>query len=91
SSVEGGLLYSERDKDMNRTEVNYNLKNGRAPVLIPSNLLRDPTDLSFAGSPIRMVNFDLPSALSLYDVVPTAADQAPGRIWQVHEKVTTAY
>lgn len=91
SSVEGGVLYSERDKDMNRTEVNYNLKNGRAPMLIPTNLLREPTDLGFAGSPIRMVNFDLPSALSLYDVVPTSADQAPGRIWQVHEKVTTAY
>ncbi|MGQ3052823.1 MAG: TonB-dependent receptor [Roseateles sp.] len=91
SSVEGGLLYSERDKDMNRTEVNYNLKNGRAPMLVPSNLLREPSNLSFAGSPIRMVNFDLPSALGLYDVVPTAADQAPGRIWQVHEKVTTAY
>lgn len=91
SSVEGGLLYSERDKDMNRTEVNYNLKNARAPMLIPANLLRSPTQLDFAGSPIRMVNFDLPSALSLYDVVPTSADQAPGRIWQVHEKVTTAY
>ncbi|RTL34180.1 MAG: TonB-dependent receptor [Burkholderiales bacterium] len=91
SSVEGGLLYSERDKDMNRTEVNYNLKNARAPMLIPANLLRAPTNLDFAGSPIRMVNFDLPSALGLYDVVPTSADQAPGRIWQVHEKVTTAY
>jgi iron complex outermembrane receptor protein len=91
SSVEGGLLYSERDKDMNRTEVNYNLKNARAPMLIPANLLRTPTNLDFAGSPIRMVNFDLPAALSLYDVVPASADQAPGRIWQVHEKVTTAY
>ncbi|WP_293502259.1 TonB-dependent receptor [Roseateles sp.] len=91
SSFEAGLDYSERDKSMNRTEVNYNLKNGRAPMLIPSNLLRGPTDLSFAGSNIRMVNFDLPSALSLYDVTPTALDQAPGRIWSVHEKVTAAH
>lgn len=91
SSVEGGLLYSERDKDMNRTEVYYNLKNARAPMLIPANLLRAPTNLDFAGSPIRMVNFDLPAALNLYDVVPASADQAPGRVWQVHEKVTTAY
>ncbi|WP_457418341.1 TonB-dependent receptor [Roseateles sp. P5_E7] len=91
SSIEGGLDYSERDKDMNRTEVYYNLKNNRAPVLIPANLLRTPTDLSFAGSPIRMVNFDVPSALSLYDVVPSSADQAPGRIWSVHEKITAAY
>lgn len=91
NSIETGLDYSQRDKSMNRTEVYYNLKNGRAPILIPSNLLRDPTDLSFAGSPIRMVNFDLPSVLNLYDVVPASADQAPGRIWSVHEKVTAAY
>ncbi|RZL40077.1 MAG: TonB-dependent receptor [Rubrivivax sp.] len=93
NSIEGGLDYSERDKDMNRTEVYYNLKNGRAPVLIPSGLLRTPTDLSFAGSPIRMVNFDVPSALAaaLYDTAPAANDQAPGRIWSVHEKVTAAH
>jgi iron complex outermembrane receptor protein len=91
NSIEAGVDYSERDKDMNRTEVYYNLKNNRAPVLIPSNLLRDPTDLTFAGSNIRMVNFDVPSALALYDVVPAALDQAPGRIWSVHEKVTAAH
>ncbi|KQV50609.1 hypothetical protein ASC95_14715 [Pelomonas sp. Root1217] len=91
NSIEAGVDYSERDKSMNRTEVYYNLKNGRTPVLIPNNLLREPTDLSFAGSPIRMVNFDLPSVLNLYDVAPAAADQAPGRVWSVHEKVTAAF
>ncbi len=91
SSIEGGVDYSERDKSMNRTEVYYNLKNNRTPTLIPSNLLREPTDLTFAGSPIRMVNFDVPSVLSLYDTVAASADQAPGRIWSVHEKVTAAY
>ncbi|HEY1130420.1 MAG TPA: TonB-dependent receptor [Roseateles sp.] len=91
SSVEFGVDYSERDKHMDRTEVVYNLKNGRTPMLIPAGLLRTPTDLTFAGSNIRMVNFDLPSALSLYDVEATALDQAPGRIWSVREKVTAAY
>lgn len=86
-----GLDYAERDKDMNRTEVYYNLKNNRAPVLIPSALLRSPTDLTFAGSNIRMVNFDVPSALGLYDVVTASADQAPGRVWSVHEQVTAAH
>ena len=42
---------------MNRTEVYYNLKNNRTPVLVPTALLRTPTDLTFAGSNIRMVNF----------------------------------
>ena len=91
NSFEAGVDYSERDKDMNRTEVYYNLKNNRTPILIPGNLLRDPTDLSFAGSNIHMVNFDVPSALNLYDVSTAAADQAPGRIWSVHEKVTAAH
>ncbi|MFG6485327.1 TonB-dependent receptor [Roseateles sp. BYS78W] len=91
SSFEGGVDYSERDKSMNRTEVYYNLKNNRTPVLIPSNLLREPTDLSFAGSNIRMVNFDLPSVLGLYDSAPSSVDQAPGRIWAVHEQVTAAH
>uniref|UniRef100_UPI0025D4A97E TonB-dependent receptor n=1 Tax=uncultured Aquabacterium sp. TaxID=158753 RepID=UPI0025D4A97E len=91
NSFEAGLDHSERDKRMNRTEVYYNLKNNRAPVLVPANLLREPTDLSFAGSAIRMVNFDLPSALGLYDTVAASTDQAPGRIWSVHEKVTAAH
>ncbi|WP_422018569.1 TonB-dependent receptor [Roseateles sp.] len=91
NSVEAGVDYSERDKDMNRTEVYYNLKNSRAPVLIPSDLLRTPTDLTFAGSNIRMVNFDVPSVLKLYDSVPAATNEAPGRIWAVHEKVTALY
>lgn len=91
SSVQAGVDYSERDKSMNRTEVYYNLKNGRAPVNVPANLLREPTDLGFAGSNIRMVNFDLPSVLGLYDTATAAADQAPGRIWSVHEKVTAAH
>lgn len=91
NSFEAGVDYSERDKSMNRTEVYYNLKNNRTPVLVPSNLLRSPTDLTFAGSNIRMVNFDLPSALGLYDVSPAATDQAPGRVWSVHEKVAAAH
>ena len=47
--------------------------------------------LSFAGSNIRMVNFDLPSVLGLYDSAPSSVDQAPGRIWAVHEQVTAAH
>jgi iron complex outermembrane receptor protein len=91
NSLDVGLDHSEREKRMNRTEVYYNLKNNRAPVLVPANLLRAPTDLSFAGSKIRMVNFDLPAALGLYNAVPASEDQAPGRIWAVQEKVTAAH
>lgn len=91
SRVDVGLDYAERDKQMSRTEVYYNLKNGRTPTLIPNALLREPTDLGFAGSNIRMVNFDLPSALGLYDSAAAATNEAPGRIWSVHEKVTAAY
>jgi iron complex outermembrane receptor protein len=91
SGFEGGVDYSERNKSMNRSEVYYNLKNNRTPVLVPSNLLRAPTDLGFAGSNFQMVNFDFNSVLGLYDVAPAALDQAPGRVWTVNEKVTAAH
>jgi iron complex outermembrane receptor protein len=92
SSLEVGANYSDRTKDMNRTEVYYLLKNGRAPVALPSNALISPTSLEFGGIPGSVIGFDFPSVLATYyDVDPAALDQAPGRIWNVNEKVTTGY
>jgi iron complex outermembrane recepter protein len=92
SSLEAGLNFSERNKSMNRTEVYYFLKNNRAPIAVPAELLRQPVDLGFAGSSIRMLAFDFQGALgSLYNTSAAAVDQAPGRIWTVKEEVTAAY
>ncbi|MDR7332885.1 TonB-dependent receptor [Roseateles asaccharophilus] len=92
NSVETGATFSERNKSMNRTEVYYYLKNNRAPTAVPTELLREPVDLGFAGSSIRMLAFDFQGALnSLYTTAAAAVDQAPGRIWTVKEEVSAAY
>lgn len=92
SSFEVGANYSDRTKDMNRTEVYYNLLNGRAPVTLPEDLLIRPTSLRFGGIPGSLLSFDFPTALATYyEVSPAALDQAPGRMWDVNEKVTTGY
>jgi iron complex outermembrane receptor protein len=92
SSLEVGANYSDRTKDMNRTEVYYDLKNGRTPVTLPQNMLIAPTSLRFGGIPGNVISFDFGDVLgTYYDVNPAALDQAPGRIWDVNEKVTTGY
>ena len=92
SSLEVGANYSDRTKDMNRTEVYYNLKNGRTPVTLPQDMLIAPTSLRFGGIPGNVISFDFDDVLATYyDVNPAALDQAPGRIWDVNEKITTGY
>ncbi len=92
SNFDTGINYSDRTKKMNRTEVVYNLKNNRAPVVISPDLLQPTTPLDFAGVPKGIVAWDFMGALGkYYDVAASSADQAPGRIWDVQEKVTTAH
>ena len=92
SSLEVGANYSDRTKDMNRSEVYYNLRNGRAPVTLPEDQLIGPTSLEFGGIPGNLLSFDFQDVLATYyDVSPAALDQAPGRMWSVNEKVTTGY
>lgn len=91
SSASVGVTYSSREKVREMNEFNTNLKNGRAPVLVPSNLVQRPTSLSFGGIP-GVLAMDVMGALnSLYNVVPTAQDQIINRNYEVVEKVTAAY
>jgi iron complex outermembrane receptor protein len=91
TSVEGGINYSDREKDMNRSEVYYYL-NGGAPVAVASGLLDSPTSLGQAGIP-GVLSWDFDGVLSQYYTpgVPAALDQQPGRKWNVNEKVTTVF
>lgn len=93
SRIDLGLNYSNRTKDMNRTEVIYNLKNGRAPVAVSSDLLLNPTALGFGGIPTGVMAFNFYGVLGKYydTAVLTSLDQAPGRIWNIGEKVTTVF
>jgi len=92
SGIEGGVNYTERTKRMNRTEEYYFLKNGRTPTAVDADLLVSPADLSFAGNPNGVLSYDFLGAVGrYYDAQPAALDQGPGRIWDVQEKVTTAF
>ena len=55
-------------------------------------MLQAPADLGFAGNP-ALVSFDMRDFLAsnLYNQGVEGADQAPGRIWGVQEKVTTLF
>lgn len=91
SSVQGGVNYSDRTKDMNRTEVYYFLNDG-TPTAVSPDLLDSPTTLSESGIP-GVLAWDFDGVLRKYYTpgVPAALNDAPGRQWKVHEKVTTAF
>lgn len=91
--IDFGANLSERTKEMNRSEVYYNLLNGRAPTNVSEDLIIRSTSLGFGGIPGSILAFNFPGVLAkYYDVaVPAALDQAPGRIWNVDEEVTTGF
>lgn len=98
SSVDAGVNHTERKKDYNLTQTIFALKEG-SPCLgsdvcapVPAGLLGSPVDMGFAGLP-RFANFSVMDAISssAYLSAPDNVSAAPGRIWGINEKVTTAY
>jgi iron complex outermembrane receptor protein len=90
-SVEFGANHSQREKDREMNELTADLKNGRAPVLVPASLLQSPTSLSFAGIP-GVLSYNVMDTLNtLYNVAPTAQGEIINRNYEVVEKVDTAY
>jgi iron complex outermembrane receptor protein len=86
-----GLNYSHREKDRQMNEQTANLKDGRTPVLVPSNLLQSPTSLGFAGIP-GVLSYNVIDTLNaLYDIAPTAENMVIERNYEVFEKVSTAF
>ena len=98
SNFEGGVNYTDRKKDNNSSSMIYALKNGTACfggdvcAPIPAGMLQAPADIGFAGNP-AVASFDMRDFLAsnLYNQGVEGADQAPGRIWGVQEKVTTLF
>lgn len=99
SSFEGGIQYSERDKDVKRTQTMYTLANGVSCVnsrdtcaAIPAGILQSPVSLAFIGVP-KLVSFDFMDAVNsgAYNSGTSNASSAPGRIWDVSEQVTTFF
>ncbi|MGZ8982679.1 MAG: TonB-dependent receptor [Methylotenera sp.] len=86
ASVDGGVTYSERTKEMNRSEEYYDLKNGGASVVISPSLIT-------SGVPGALA-WDYKGALGQYYGAPYTPKQPwleVGRNWGVEEQVTTLY
>jgi iron complex outermembrane receptor protein len=90
-SIDFGVNYSKREKDREMNEFTANLKNNRAPALVPAALLQSPTSLSFAGIPGVLSYRVMDTLNAMYDIAPTALDQIINRNYQVFEKAATAY
>ena len=102
SSVDTGVIYSERSKDMSYFGTNYDLKNGTdydgavcniwpQCKAIPAGLLQSPVNLGFVGIP-GMISFDVMSAINSGAYVASPPDaKSPAWNWGVNEKVTTAF
>lgn len=88
--VEFGMNFSKREKSHTDESRLYNLKNGRAPVSVASDLLSPNTSLSFAGIP-AVLSYDALAALSrYYDIQPEDTDVAQ-QDWKVTEDKTIGF
>ena len=94
SSVEGGLYYSDREKNKDSIESFVDLANGGASntTAIPSNLLLQPTALTFLGIP-GVVSYDPIAMLNsgVYSLRALRNGDVSSKAWTVEEQVTTAY
>ena len=98
SNFEGGVNFTDRKKSNTSSTTIYALKNGAKCfggdncLPIPASMVQAPADLGFAGNP-ALASFSMQDFLasSLYNQGPEGADQAPGRIWGVKEKVATFF
>lgn len=92
SSVEFGVNYSERSKELVNDEWFLSAKGGPGPVSIPASALVGSTSLAFIGIP-GMVSYD-PFALvasGAYDMIRNPHADVLIKSWEVEEKVTVGY
>jgi iron complex outermembrane recepter protein len=97
SSFDGGVLFSERTKDMAYVGTDYSLNGGTSCysdftcAAIPGGILQSPANLGFAGIS-GIPSFDVMSALaSGAYTANTGSSKSPTWNWGVSEKVTTAF
>ena len=97
SEFDGGVIYSERTKDMNNVGTNYDLANGTTCAIspacqaFPTGLVISPVGVGFVGLP-SMIGFDVLAAINSGAYTASPSDpRNPVWNWGVNEKVTTAF
>jgi iron complex outermembrane receptor protein len=97
SGFNGGVIFSERSKDMNYVGTNYDLAQGTdcnmwpqcAPL--PNGFLQSSAKYGFNGIP-GMLSFDVMDAINSGAYVASPSDpKSPTWNWGVNEKITTAF
>ncbi len=92
TSIEGGLYYTNREKERETIENFVDLTSGLGAEPIPSSYLNTPTDLSWVSN-ISVPAYD-PQALlndGIYTLRPLNPAFIVGKQWQVEEEVLVAY
>lgn len=88
---EVGVDYNNRKKSHDVADNDLFLKNGRKPVAVGSEYLRDPTDLGYAGMGGVMA-FNVMDALNTYyNIVPIDNADQWNKAWKIKEDVTTGF
>lgn len=91
SQLRLGVGYQKRDKSRNVLEYNLFLKNARAQIPVPSNLLVAPTSIQFGGGG-SLLSYDVPAAINaLYDTDLILDNNHYNKDWTVSEKLTSAF
>jgi iron complex outermembrane receptor protein len=91
-AVRVGINYTDRTKALTPDEFLVRLPGGALEAAIPSNLLLDPTNLSYLGlGPV--VSYDPRDLIDNGVVVlePNTSNDIPQKAYNVFEKVTTGY
>ncbi|HZF17494.1 MAG TPA: TonB-dependent receptor [Steroidobacteraceae bacterium] len=92
-----GLAYNQRDKSVTSDSFYLQLNGASDPNLglpleaIPAEALRAPVMIDVGGIQQNVLSWDVPSIMSLYDVVPKDPWSAQTSKFKVHEKVDTGF
>lgn len=91
SGVDFGSNYSRRTKSRAVAEAFLDLRNGRAPVAVPSNILVGSVNTGFAGVP-GVLSYSAGGALnSVYQTRTNINQDILNKDWEVEETVITSF
>jgi iron complex outermembrane receptor protein len=95
SSVDAGIAYNQRDKNVSSDAFLLTLTDAAAAGVpfqaIPSDALRSPVTIDVAGIHQQVLSWSVPAIMNLYTITPKDPWLAQTNKFKVHEKVKTAF